>query len=406
MRTTPLPLRRRVTLALTALGFLLSALFATAAIWVTEDYEYVLATELLRGQAEDYGLRLSNGLPAQLPKTHRLSGYTRANVPAHYADFPPGVHEDAASDSVHVGVFDTSAGRLYFTIDLSDIEALEVDLSWVLAGVVLIGTLLAGLIGWYFAGTALKPLRRLAQAVDAMPTEPHVTDLRAQASQDELGQLAGAIDDYQRRLVAADAHEQAFFADASHELRTPIAVVQGATEVMLDDMDGERDPRRLDRLRRLDRGVREMTGLIDMLLVVARRRPLQFDEVDAAAFLREAIAPLQAPEATASPIDIVATGSLRVPHRETLLLLRHVIDKLGWPASGTMLSMRLDGRTLEIATRARDDNATPLRSDSGGAGALAQRLATQLGWRFLHASPERIAFELPADARIDTTQPR
>ena len=148
-----------------------------------------------------------------------------------------------------------------------------------------------------------------------------------------------------------------------------------------------------------------MTGLIDMLLVVARRRPLQFDEVDAAAFLREAIAPLQAPEATASPIDIVATGSLRVPQRETLLLLRHTIGKLGWPASGTMLSMRLDGRTLEIATHARDDNAMPLRSDSGGAGALAQRLATQLDWRLLHASPERIAFELPADARIHTTQP-
>ena len=65
--STPLPLRRRVALALTALGFLLSALFAAATIAVTEDYEHVLASEILRGQAEDYGLRLSNGLPAQLP---------------------------------------------------------------------------------------------------------------------------------------------------------------------------------------------------------------------------------------------------------------------------------------------------------------------------------------------------
>ena len=64
--STPLPLRRRVALALTALGFLLSALFAAATIAVTEDYEHVLASEILRGQAEDYGLRLSNGLPAQL----------------------------------------------------------------------------------------------------------------------------------------------------------------------------------------------------------------------------------------------------------------------------------------------------------------------------------------------------
>ena len=125
--STPLPLRRRVALALTALGFLLSALFAATTIAVTEDYEHVLASEILRGQAEDYGLRLSNGLPAQLPKTHRLSGYARADVPPHYARLAPGVHEDATADGMHIGVFDTSAGRLYFTIDLSDIEALEFD---------------------------------------------------------------------------------------------------------------------------------------------------------------------------------------------------------------------------------------------------------------------------------------
>ena len=70
-----------MTLALTLLGFLLSTLFAAATLKVTEDYEYVVATELLRGQAEDYGLRLANGLPAQLPRTQRLSGYTRADVP-------------------------------------------------------------------------------------------------------------------------------------------------------------------------------------------------------------------------------------------------------------------------------------------------------------------------------------
>lgn len=386
------------------LGFLLSALFAAATIWVTEDYEYVIATEILRGQAEDYGLRLSNDLPAQLPRTHRLSGYTRADVSPRYAGFPPGVHEDPANESVHVGVFDTSAGRLFFTIDLSDIEALEVLLGWLLAGVVVAGTLLAGILGWYFAGTALKPLRRLAQAVDALPVEPRASELRAQASKDELGHLAGAIDDYQRRLVEADAHEQTFFADASHELRTPIAVVQGATEVMLDDAGSETDPRRLERLRRLDRGVREMTDLVEMLLVVARRRSLHFERMEAAAFLREAIDALQ-PEAGLA-VEIAASGALRLPRRETLLLLRHAIGKLGWPSSGNALSLRLEGTRLDIAID--PPGAMPAmdhRSDTGGAGALAQRLASRLGWRFEHASAERILLALPADAIGDARPP-
>lgn len=401
MNTTPLPLRRRVALALTVLGFLLSALFAIATLWMTEDYEYVLANEILRGQAEDYGLRLSNGLPAQLPKTHRLSGYTRTDVPSHYADFPLGVQEDPANDSVHVGVFDTSAGRLYFTIDLSDIEVLEAHLSWVLAGVVACGTLLAGFLGWHFAGTALKPLHRLAQAVQALPVEPRASDLRAQASDDELGRLAGAIDDYQRRLVEADAHEQAFFADASHELRTPIAIVQGATEVMLDDLGAERDPRRIERLRRLDRGVREMTELVEILLVVARRRALQFETVDATNFLRESLEPWRT-EGTQAIAHIAAAGALRTPRREALLLLRHAIGKLGWPASGDALSLRLEGERLAIATRTSDaGSATAQRSDTGGPGALALRLAQRLGWRCEQASPGRIVFALPADAVDD-----
>ena len=396
--STPLPLRRRVALALTALGFLLSALFAAATIAVTEDYEHVLASEILRGQAEDYGLRLSNGLPAQLPKTHRLSGYARADVPPHYARLAPGVHEDATADGMHIGVFDTSAGRLWFVVDLSDIEALEVHLNWVLAGMVVFGTLLAGIIGWHFAGTALKPLGRFARAVDALPVEPRVTDLRAQASYDELGRLAGAIDDYQRRLVEAEAHEQAFFADASHELRTPIAVVQGATEVMLDAADTERDPRRIERLRRLERGVREMTDLVEMLLAVARRRALQFETVDAAGFLRDALEPLQT-DATPVAADIVASGALRMPRREALLLLRHAVGKLGWPASGDALSLRLDDSRLDIAVHARNDMpSTAQRSDTGGLGALAQRLAERIGWRCEQASPGRIVFALPADA--------
>lgn len=399
MSAAPLPLRRRVALALTALGFLLSALFAAATIAVTEDYEHVLANEILRGQAEDYGLRLSNGLPAQLPKTHRLSGYARADVPPHYARLAPGVHEDENADGVHVGVFDTSAGRLWFVVDLSDIEALEAHLNWVLAGMVVFGTLLAGIVGWHFAGASLRPLGRFAQAVDALPIEPRVTDLRAQASDDELGRLAGAIDDYQRRLVEADAHEQAFFADAGHELRTPISVVQGATEVMLDDADAERDPRRLERLRRLDRGVREMTDLVEMLLVVARRRALHFETVDAVSFLHEALEALQ-PDEAPTAADIAATGALRLPRREALLLLRHAVGKLGWPASDEALELRLDGDRLEIATRARDDlAATAQRSDTGGPGALAQRLAQRLGWRCEQASAGRIAFALPADAR-------
>ena len=142
----PLPLRRRFTLLATLLGLLLSALAACSVALVAEDYEYIIATEVLGGQAEDYGLRLSNGLQAELPRTQRLSGYRidDRRMPPACARFPPGVREDPANEDIHVGVFDTSAGRLVFTIDLGDIETLERHLHLMVAGTILLGTLLAG----------------------------------------------------------------------------------------------------------------------------------------------------------------------------------------------------------------------------------------------------------------------
>ena len=71
----------------------------------------------------------------------------------------------AAHRATVKSIFDKHCRQLTPKVRQSDIEALEVHLSWVLAGVVIVGTLLAGLLGWHFAGTALKPLRRLAGAV-------------------------------------------------------------------------------------------------------------------------------------------------------------------------------------------------------------------------------------------------
>ncbi len=392
-------LRRRVALAFVALGFVLSMGCAAVVAMVADDYEYVIAAEILRGQSEDYSLRLANGLPAQLPRTHRLSGYLARDVPLRYAGYPPGVHEDPARGDVHVGVFDTSGGRMTFVIDLSDIEQMEQHLHVFLAAMVVLGTALAGWLGWMLAGRALAPLGRLADAVDAMPTRPQATALRDRTSDDELGRLAGAIDAYQARLVDADAREQAFFADASHELRTPVAVVRGAIEVLMDE---PQPPAQEARLRRVERGMGELSDLLEAMLDVARRRPPQLEDVDAAKFLREAGAAALAlsPGVT---LDVHAAGSLRLAPREARLLLRGVLRHvLPHGAPGT-LSLRLDGDALALrfdaagadpaADPAESTPAAP-RSDTGSVPALLDRLAQRSGWRIEFPQPRRVRIVL------------
>ena len=392
----PLSLRQRFALLATLLGLLLGGLASVALLAVAEDYEYVLANEILHGQAEDYGLRLANRLPAQLPRTQRLRGYRIGDpaLPPGYAGFPPGVHEDPHNEEAHVGVFDTAAGRLVFVIDLGDIEAMERRLHLLVAAMLLSSTALAGWLGWWLAGIALKPVRSLAEGVESLPVQPQPTRLAAAVSDDDLGRLARAIDGYQARLVDADAREQAFLADASHELRTPLAVIQGVTEVLLDD-DGA-SPAQRARHARLARGVDEMHRLLEAMLAAARRRPLQLETIAAAQLLREAAAIALAgkPGITAS---IDADGDLHTAPREAVLLVAGLARKLAQPRTEASLQLVLESGQIVLRMTPEDADAnaaTALRADTGTGSALLDRLAARLGWRVALDAPAQVSIRL------------
>jgi signal transduction histidine kinase len=383
-------------LASTLLGFLLSLVFSIAVAMVTDGYEDILATEFLQGQADDYSLRLSNGLVAELPRTHRLSGYRvdAPDLPPEFAAMAPGFHDDVDSEGTHVGVFDTSAGRLVFVVDLSDIEALELLLNGFMAGLVILGTAIAGGLGWWLAGLALRPVRVLGNEVDALPVRPQRTRLAAHTSHDELGRLAHAIDAYQARLVDADVREQAFFADASHDLRTPLTVVQGVTEVLLDDAGD--DPAHLSRLRRLERGVRDMGNLLEALLGVARRSELQAETVDARRFLEDSVH-IALPEGS-TRVSIEASGELRLPRREALLLVSGLLRKVAQLPPDVDIHATLGNGELLIDKRveatSKDDGRRAARSDTGRGSALLDRLAQRLGWQVHFETPTRIRVRL------------
>lgn len=398
----PLSLRQRFALLATLLGLLLGGLASVALLAVAEDYEYVLANEILHGQAEDYGLRLANRLPAQLPRTQRLRGYRIGDpaLPPGYAGFPPGVHEDPQNEEAHVGVFDTAAGRLVFVIDLGDIEAMERRLHLLVAAMLLSCTALAGWLGWWLAGIALKPVRSLAEGVESLPVQPQPTRLAAAVSDDDLGRLARAIDGYQARLVDADAREQAFLADASHELRTPLAVIQGVAEVLLDD-DGA-SPAQRARHARLARGVGEMHRLLEAMLAAARRRPLQLETIAAAPLLREAAAIALAgkPGITAS---IDADGDLHTAPREAVLLVAGLARKLAQPRTEASLQLVLESGQILLRMTPEDADAnavTALRADTGTGSALLDRLAQRLGWQVAFDGSARVCVELNSDPAV------
>ena len=82
---------------------------------------------------------------------------------------------------------------------------------------------------WFIVGAALRPMRAMVSEADALSIAG-AAGCRCRAPR-ELAELASHLNDMLARIEAALDHERAFLDDASHELRTPIAIARGELEL-------------------------------------------------------------------------------------------------------------------------------------------------------------------------------
>jgi len=136
---------------------------------------------------------------------------------------------------------------------------------WVGVPIVL---LLAAAGGLWIASVGLRPITDMARrAEDIAPVG--TTDLGESDRRDELGRFARAFNGLVARLRQALQTQRQFMADASHELRTPVSVIQTTADVTLArDGRGENDYR--DALATVGAEARRLGRLVDDMLVLAR----------------------------------------------------------------------------------------------------------------------------------------
>lgn len=129
--------------------------------------------------------------------------------------------------------------------------------------------LLALLGGYYLTGRFLKPIVRITSTAKSIRTSEDLTRrIAVQNNGDELTQLSEAFNSMLEELEKNFEAEQQFTANASHELRTPVAVIQAQCEYALEN---EYDPEQLKGIIRVvqKQGYR-MEKLIETLLILTR----------------------------------------------------------------------------------------------------------------------------------------
>jgi heavy metal sensor kinase len=130
----------------------------------------------------------------------------------------------------------SSSGKTYTLVILQSLHAQQEMLEEVtatFAWVIPIAIVLAGVGGYFLARKSLAPVVAMSSQAGRIGAANLHERLAVQNEKDELGHLAQSFNSLLDRLSQSFERQQRFMADASHELRTPVAILRGEAEVAL-----------------------------------------------------------------------------------------------------------------------------------------------------------------------------
>ena len=164
------------------------------------------------------------------------------------------------------------SGTEYVIVVSTDLEPIDEELESlreILLYVVPGALAIAGIVGWFMARHSLSPVMLMAERARRIGVEDLGGRLPVANPRDELGRLAGTFNELLGRLAASFAQQRQFMADASHELRTPIATARTAAAVALQRAHRSEEDYR-EALQIIEQQTDRLTRVVDDMFTLAR----------------------------------------------------------------------------------------------------------------------------------------
>lgn len=221
-----------------------------------------------------------------------------------------------------------------------------------------VALLAVGLGGWLVAGRALRPLRAIADTAERVTASGLDQRIPASNEDPEIARVIQVLNRMMDRLEASFRQATRFSADASHELKTPLAIMQGELETALQAAaPGSKEQQTFSALLEETQRLKAITrSLLLLAQADAGQLPLTRELVNLTTTLRSIIedAQILADEAELQfevdlPADVTVQADRALLHTALLNLL---VNAVKYNEPGGRIHVRLDakenGVTLEV----------------------------------------------------------
>jgi len=221
--------------------------------------------------------------------------------------------------------------------------------------------LVAALGGWFLSRRALRPVDEMTEAARSIGIDRMSARLAAPRTGDELQRLAETWNNMLDRLEHSVKRLSQFTADASHELRSPVAFIRTAAEIALRQERTTASYR--ETLRQIADESERMSRLIEDLLMLARAdaasEPLQLAPVNLADVVDQ-VCRLEERQARAKDLafDVrVPEGRIVIQGNDPAIrrLVHALVDNaIKYTPSGGRIEVSLDDRQGAVELSVRD----------------------------------------------------
>lgn len=269
---------RRIYLHSFAVSAIVISLMAFIVTLVNDQLEITMLNIDLSNQKDFILTKNIDNQPVNIQSDHTIISYVpRASehptetLHPLFKKFPIGFSGEIIFDGREylINIDPDLSGTFYIARDITAFEDGEAKYDSLILATAVVTILLSLALAILSSRRIVLPLQKLTRQISATPVAKRIPKIEEKFADKELQSIANTFNQYLTETEKFILREQSLVNLASHELRTPIAVILGALEV-LEHRDGITDDNRVI-LERIYRAASEMQNNTSTMLKLARK---------------------------------------------------------------------------------------------------------------------------------------